>query len=158
MSKFKALKNIVGALCPQIGVALNTPLGGMAANVVAEVLGCEPSPKKIEQAIQNATPDQLLALKKAEQEFETNLKQMDVDVYALEVEDRKNARETFKGDWTPKFIASITIVGFLTYIFMITIYPINEDADDAINLILGYFSGIASAIVSFYYGSSNKKE
>ena len=63
-----------------------------------------------------------------------------------------------KGDWTPKFIASITIVGFLTYIFMITIYPINEDADDAINLILGYFSGIASAIVSFYYGSSNKKE
>ena len=158
MSKFKALKNIVGALCPQIGVAMNTPLGGMAANVVAEVLGCEPSPKKIEQAIQNATPDQLLALKKAEQEFETNLKEMEVDIYNLEIQDRKNARETFAADWTPKFIATITVIGFLIYIFMITIYPINEDADDAINLILGYLSGVVASITSYYYGSSNKKE
>jgi hypothetical protein len=27
-----------------------------------------------------------------------------------------------------------------------------------VNLILGYFSGIASAVISFYFGASNKAE
>ena len=68
--KFKLVKNLVGSLAPTIGSALGGPVGGMAANLVAEVLGCDPQPKKIEQAINNATPEQLLELKKAEKEFE----------------------------------------------------------------------------------------
>ena len=49
--KFNKIKNIVGSLAPTLGSALGGPVGGMAANLVAEVLGCDPSPKKIEQAI-----------------------------------------------------------------------------------------------------------
>ena len=156
--KFNKIKNIVGSLAPTLGSALGGPVGGMAANLVAEVLGCDPSPKKIEQAIHNASPEQLLALKNAEMEFEAQMKQMDVDVFALETQDIQNARSTFSKDWTPRFLGSVTVLGFMGYIFLITIYPVNENADDVVNLILGYFSGIASAVISFYFGASNKAE
>ena len=44
--KFKAIKSLVGSLAPTLGTALGGPVGGMAANLVAEVLGCDPEPKK----------------------------------------------------------------------------------------------------------------
>ena len=39
---------------------------------------------------------------------------------------------------------------------MITAYPIDDSSDDIVMLILGYLSGIASAVISFYFGASNK--
>jgi len=67
-----------------IGAALGGPLGGAAAKVVAEVLGCEPRPNEIEKAIQNATPEQLAEIKKAELDYAAKMKEMDVDVFELE--------------------------------------------------------------------------
>ena len=62
------LKNIVGAVAPTIGTALGGPMGNMAMGKIAEVLGVSNDQKSIQQAIQNATPEQMLELKKAEQE------------------------------------------------------------------------------------------
>ena len=56
MAKLGFLKNIVGAVAPTIGSALAGPMGGMAGDVVAKVLGCDNNPKAIQQAVQNATP------------------------------------------------------------------------------------------------------
>ena len=44
--KFKLIKNIIGAVAPTIGTALGGPMGNMAANMIADTLGCEPTPKK----------------------------------------------------------------------------------------------------------------
>ena len=52
-------------------------MGSMAANMVADALGCEPEPKKIEQAIQAATPEQLAELKKIDKDFEVRMKELD---------------------------------------------------------------------------------
>ena len=154
--KLKSIKKLIGALAPTIGTAIGGPVGGLAANVVAEALGVEPVPKKIEKAIQQATPEQLLKLKTAEKEFEKQMKQMDIDVYALSTADIQDARNKFSADWTPRFLCTLTLGGFIGYIFLVTIYPIEDTSDDIVMLILGYMSGIASAVVSFYFGSSNK--
>ena len=45
-------------------------MGSMAANMVADVLGCDPDPKKIEKAVQAATPEQLAEIKKIDADFE----------------------------------------------------------------------------------------
>ena len=66
--KFDLIKNVVGSLAPTLGSALGGPLGGQAASVVAQVLGCKPEPKAINEAVSAATPEQLLELKKAEQD------------------------------------------------------------------------------------------
>ena len=80
------LKNIVGAVAPTIGSAMGGPLGGMAMGKIAEVLGVSNDQKSVQQAIQNATPEQMMELKKAEQEFETQMKKLDVDVFQLETQ------------------------------------------------------------------------
>jgi hypothetical protein len=103
--KFEAIKGLIGAVAPTLGQALGGPLGGAAAQTIASVLGCKPDEKSIANAVQAATPEQLAEIKKAELDFQVQMKKLDVDVFALEAEDVQHARLAFKGDWTPKFIA-----------------------------------------------------
>ena len=149
------LKNIVGAVAPTLGTALGGPMGGMAANMISEVLGVPNDQKSIQKAIQNATPEQMLELKKAEQQFEVQMKELDVDVFKLEVADKQNARGMFNKDWTARIIGLFTIGGFLGYIFLVTLQPPEQNSEALINLVLGYLGGLASAIISFYFGASH---
>ena len=155
----KALfKNIVGAVAPTLGTAIGGPMGGMAANMIADVLGVPNDQKSIETAIQNATPEQMLELKKAEQAFEVQMKELDVDVFKLETQDKQNARSMFSKDWTARIIGLFTIGGFLGYIFLVTLQPPEQNSEALINLVLGYLGGLASAIISFYFGASHSPE
>ena len=149
------LKNIVGAVAPTIGSAMGGPLGNMAMGKIAEVLGVSNDQKSIQQAIQNATPEQMLELKKAEQEFEVQMKELDVDVFKLETQDKQHARGMFSKDWTARIIGLFTIGGFLGYIFLVTLQPPEQNSEALINLVLGYLGGLASAIISFYFGASH---
>ena len=155
----KALfKNIIGAVAPTLGTAIGGPMGGMAANMIADVLGVPNDQKSIETAIQNATPEQMLELKKAEQAFEVQMKELDVDVFELEVADKQHARGMFSKDWTARIIGVATIAGFLGYIFLVTLQPPEQNSEALINLVLGYLGGLASAIISFYFGASHSPE
>jgi hypothetical protein len=150
------LKNLVFAVAPTIGTALGGPMGNMAMTKIASVLGVSNDQKSIQQAIQNATPEQMLELKKAEQEFEVQMKELDVDVFKLETQDKQNARGMFSKDWTARIIGVATIAGFLGYIFLVTLQPPEQNSEALINLVLGYLGGLASAIISFYFGASHK--
>ena len=150
------LKNIVGAVAPTLGTAIGGPMGGMAANMLADVLGVPNDQKSIEKAIQNATPEQMLELKKAEQQFEVQMKELDVDVFELETADKQHARGMFSKDWTAMISGVSTIAGFLGYIFLVTLQPPEQNSEALINLVLGYLGGLASAIISFYVGASHK--
>lgn len=149
------LKNIVGAVAPTLGTALGGPMGGMAANMIAEVLGVPNNPKSIEKAIAEATPEQMLELKKAEQQFEVQMKELDVDIFKLETQDAQDARKNFSKDWTARIMGIATVGGFLGYIFLVTLQPPEQNSEALINLVLGYLGGLASAVISFYFGASN---
>ena len=149
------LKNIVGAVAPTIGTAIAGPMGNMALGKIAEVLGCPADHKSVEKAVQNATPEQMIELKKAEQEFEVQMKELDVDVFKLEAQEKQHARSMFSKDWTARIIGLVTIAGFLGYIFLVTLQPPEQNSEALINLVLGYLGGLASAIISFYFGASN---
>ena len=153
--KFNLIKNVVGAVAPTLGSALGGPLGGQAASVIASVLGCSPEPKAINQAIQAASPEQMLELKKAEQSFELQMKELEVDVFKLEVQDKSDARGKFSKDWTARIMGTAVVGGFLGYIFLVTLQPPEQNSEALINLVLGYLGGLASAVVSFYFGASN---
>ena len=152
------LKNIVGAVAPTLGTALGGPMGGMAANMIADVLGVPNNPKSIEKAIQEATPEQMLELKKVEQDFELKMKELEVDVFNLEVADGQDARKTFSKDWTARIVGASVVGGFMGYIFLVTLQPPEQNSEALINLVLGYLGGLASAVISFYFGASNKSD
>jgi len=149
------LKNLVGTVAPTLGQALGGSMGGMAANMIADVLGCKNEPKEIQKAIDNATPEQMLQLKKAETEFEIKMKELEVDVFKLETADIQDARGRFSKDWTARIIGIFVVGGFMGYIFLVTIQPPEQNSEALINLVLGYLGGLASAIISFYFGASN---
>jgi len=157
LNLLKNVKNIIGAVAPTIGTALGGPMGSMAANMVADALGCEPEPKKIEAAVQAATPEQLAELKKIDKDFEVRMKELDVDLYALETQDIQDARGKFSKDWTSRIMGISVVGGFMGYIFLVTLQPPEQNSEALINLVLGYLGGLASAVISFYFGASNSK-
>jgi len=152
------LKNLVGTVAPTIGTALGGPMGGMAANMIADVLGCDTDAKSIQKAMDAATPEQMLELKKAEAEFEVKMKELEVDVFKLEVADTQDARKTFSKDWTARIIGIAVVGGFMGYIFLVTIQPPEQNSEALINLVLGYLGGLASAVISFYFGASHSSD
>jgi hypothetical protein len=127
--KFSLIKNMVGALAPTLGSALGGPLGGQAASVIAGVLGCASDPKSINKAIQAATPEQMLELKKAEQDFELQMKELEVDVFKLEVADKQDARGAFSKDWTARIMGIVVVGGFMGYIFLVTLQPPEQNSE-----------------------------
>jgi len=137
---------------------LGGPLAGQAMSMVSQALGCKNNQKDIEQAVQNATPEQLAELKKLDNEFEVKMKELDVDLYKLETADIQNARSTFSTDWTTRIVGILVICGFLGYIFLVTLQPPEQNSEALINLVLGYLGGLASAIISFYFGASQSKD
>jgi len=154
----KLLTNIIGSVAPTLGTALGGPLGGMAGDVISKVLGVENNPASLEKAIANATPEQLMEIKKAEIDFEKQMKELDVDLYKLETQEKQDARKTFSKDWTARIIGIAMVGGFLGYIFLVTLQPPEQNSEALINLVLGYLGGLASAVISFYFGASNKQD
>jgi len=153
----KKLKSVLGALAPTLGAAVGGPLGGQAGAIISKVLGVPNNPKSIETAMNNITSEQMVALKKAEKDFELQMKQLEVDIYKLETEDIQDARDKFSNDWTPKFLGILSVLGFFGYIGLVTIFPQPDESDDIVLLVIGSITGIATAVISFYFGSSNKK-
>ena len=154
---FDKIKGLVGTLAPTLGTALGGPVGGAAAGMLAEVLGCDPTPQKIERALQTATPEQLAEIKKAEIAFETRMKELEVDVFALETADAQDARKNFSKDWTARVIGLIMVLFFCGYVGLITLLPPEQNSMELTNLVMGYLGGLVSAVVSFYFGSSQNK-
>ena len=86
------------------------------------------------------------------------MKELNVDVFKLETQEKQHARSMFSKDWTARIIGIAMIGGFLGYIFLVTIQPPEQNSEALINLVLGYLGGLASAVISFYFGASNKSE
>lgn len=88
------LKKILGNIgCNALSVAV-PPFGNMAANVLRDVLDLEDdaSDNDILKAVESASPEQVLALKKADNDFKLKMKEMEVDIIKLDKDDKKDAR------------------------------------------------------------------
>jgi hypothetical protein len=151
----KKLKSILGTLAPTLGAAIGGPIGGQAGQILSSILGVPNNPKAIEVAMNNITADQMVELKKAEIEFELQMKELEVDIFQLEVNDKQDARGKFNKDWTARIMGIAVVGGFMGYIFLVTLQPPEQNSEALINLVLGYLGGLASAVISFYFGASN---
>ena len=88
-------KNLFKSVAPAIGTALGGPVGGAAATFLADKLGIESKTVEAVTEALNAgklTPDQILQVKLAEQEFSKFLEQNKIDLVKIAAEDTKDAR------------------------------------------------------------------
>ena len=86
------------------------------------------------------------------------MQELSVDIYELETKDIQDARRAFANDWTPKILAIGLMIIFAAYAFLITVSPPSTQSDTIPSLLIGTFSGVLASVVSFYFGSSHKKD
>ena len=151
---------LLKSLAPTVAEAAGGPLAGMAVKMVASKIGVpNASVEKIEEILETQ-PEKAMLVKQADREFQDRIREMEIDLESCkaEVDDRKDARNKFADDPTPKIFAMLALIGFLGYVFMVTIQPPDANDDGVVNLILGYLGGLVSGISAFFFGGSNGKK
>lgn len=153
----KALQ-VLRTVAPTLALAAGGPFGPLAAAAIHAALGTDPSdPKAAEAALLNATPDQLLALKKAEQDFLVRMKELGIEEKHLAYEDTANARqrEMSVKDMTPRIIAYLVIVLVLVAEGSMFFQGQPKGVDGVVlGRILGTLDSALMLVLGYYFGSS----
>jgi hypothetical protein len=152
--------SLLKTLAPTVAEAAGGGLGGMALKMVAAKLGAPDANAEAIEKILETQPEKAILVKQADADFQNRLKEMEINLesFKTEVEDRKDARKTFGDDPIPKIFAMTALLGFLGYVFMVTIQPPDANDDGVVNLILGALASLVSGISAFFFGGSNGKK
>lgn len=161
MSDFlKTAGGILASLAPTVATALGGPFAGMATTAMLNALGLSPDTSKDDmmKAIASATPEQLIELKKVEQQFIIDLKRLDVDVMKLDAGDRDSARkrEIETQDYTPRILAAMILGLYIAvqyYVFGGHILDISMR--DIAMRSLGTLDAALTMVLAYYFGSSS---
>lgn len=152
------LLNLVRTVAPSLATAVGGPLAGMATRAISDALLGKPDGTEDEliDAAAKATPEQLLALKKAEQDFAVRMRELEIDLQRIDAADRSSAREreVKTGDWTPRVLAAAVTLGFFGVLGYMIAYGLPAQGGEALLVMLGTLGTAWGAIVSYYFGSS----
>jgi len=162
----KIASGILGAVAPVLGTAIGGPFGGMVASKLSEVLLGRPDadPAELAQAIEKASPEQLVRIKELNNEFLVKMKELDVDIERLHAEDRSSARsrEVQTRDWMPRALAFLIVFGFMATVFSVLLGYVDGMKDPltatTVGTLIGFVSAKAEQVVSYYFGSSSSSQ
>lgn len=154
-------KSIVSTVAPWIGTALGGPLGGMAVSAIADAFGLsDKTEATIKQAISGATPEQMLALKSADQAFALQMQELgfkNVETLAtLAVENTKDARDMQKVTRSPvpAILSVLITVGFFGILIGMLAGKLTATENQALLIMLGALGAAWGAVVNYWFGSS----
>ena len=154
-------KNLIGKAAPYLGAALGGPLGSVALATVADALGLsEKTEEAIKSALAGVTPEQMLTLKVAEQDFALKMQGMGFanakDMESIAAGDRDSARqrEMIVMDKTPRNLAYGVSFGFFSILITMLFFEVPAPSRDILNVMLGTLGAGFSGVLSFYFGSS----
>jgi hypothetical protein len=154
--------SLIGTVAPWIATALGGPAVGAGVKAVASALGLgdDATESDVQEALKNATPEQLLLLKKADQEFAVRMKELGInevrDLEKLAVDDRASARarEVATKDVTTKILAYSVVGAFIAVVGTILLGVARVESVLAGTLV-GYLSAKAEQVIAYYFGSSS---
>ena len=155
------LSQILRVVCPWIATAIGGPLGGMAVEAAANALGLtDKTTDAIKTALGGATPEQMLALKQADQAFSLQMQALGfkqiADLEALAAGDRKDARAMQIGtrSWVPAALSVIITMGFLGLLTGMMTAFFKADDNQAMLLMLGALGVAFGQVTNFWLGST----
>jgi hypothetical protein len=150
-------KQILGTLAPMLGTAIGGPFGALAGTALSQALGVAPEDSKAaEAALLSASPDILLKVKQAEQDFTVRMRELGISEDKLVFEDIANARgrEIAIRDNTPRVLAYLVTIGFFGTLAFLLVHGKPETGGDALLVMLGSLGTAWAGIMTYYYGSS----
>ena len=155
------LGGLLKSLAPTIASAAGGPMAGMAVKMAAKKLGLPDTAtaNEIEDLIERE-PDKAVMVREADKDFKNRIREMEIDLesFKTEVEDRKDARQNFVSDWTPKVFSVLTLLLYGGFVMIVTLLPHDQNDETIISLVLGQLSGILGTAAAFFYGGSSGKK
>jgi hypothetical protein len=155
-------KNLVATVAPWIGTALGGPLGGMAVEAVGNALGLsEKTESSIKAALAGVTPDQMLAIKNADQAFALQMQALGFkqvsDMEAFAVADRKDARDMQKTTRSiiPATLSVMITTGYFGILIGMLSGKFSISDSQALLIMLGSLSTGWGVVMAFWFGTTN---
>lgn len=149
--------NALATVAPTLATAIGGPLAGTATGFVLKALGLssDTTKQQLAASLVNATPDQLLALKQADNEFTEHMAQLQLDTSKLAYNDIDSARkrEASVKDYMPSMLGSIIVLGMMGTTFAVLGGYVKADSVLA-GTMLGYLFSESKQVLAYYFGSS----
>lgn len=152
-------KKTVRAIAPVLGTALGGPMAGAAiAQLGGSLLGNEKaSEQEVAEAVMSASPNALLELRKADNEFKIAMAKMEVDLDEIAYKDRDSARGMFKVNiWPQITLSTVFIVGYFGILaaLMGGYIRIPIEFKSEFSIMLGVLTAGVPTILAFWFGTS----
>lgn len=151
-------RSVLGTVAPLLASALGGPLAGTAASAVVAALGLAPDADAAAttRALQTATPDQLLALKQADQKFQIDMKSLDLEPDRLAGADRASARQRQieVRDQTPAYLAGVLFAGLFGLLGLLAFHEVPVANGTALNILLGVLASGSASACAYFFGAT----
>ena len=155
-------KGIIQKAAPFLGAALGGPVGATAGELISRALGTKPDApdEDLAKALLGATPEQIVALKQQEEQFQLQMKQLDIqsaeEVEQLANEDRGNARarQIAVRDKIPAIGFVVINAGFFAIVGLLTFHDLPAGIKDVVFMLLGALVAAWKDVYGYFYGSS----
>lgn len=155
-------KAAVKTFAPMLGTALGGPVVGTATKMLSDaLLGKENANEdELAKAIQNASPDDILKIKQAEQNFVLKMKELKIKEKDLVFEDKKSAREmqVKTKSKTPAVLAYLLTAMVGTMVYGLMFYAIPEGNKDIIHIVFGSVMTAWIGATQFFHGATINDE
>ena len=153
----KAALGILKGVAPMAATAIGGPFGPAAAAIIAKTVGVEE--KDLDEFIVSSKPENLLALKNAEAEFEKFRIEAGIREDQLEYEDRASARRMVvdTGIWIQASLTFVFIAGYFAMIYFLVSYVLDDLGPTTLGILttlIGVITGEVPRIMAFWFGSS----
>jgi hypothetical protein len=153
-------KGLIGKGLPLVGGILGGGAGESFGATIAGVLGCDPDPASIGEALKDE--EKLLALKKYEMDHKTELETIALQKYQAELADVQSARTmhadkvkaTGKVDVFLYMLASVLVLGFLALCWIMMNHAIPAEQSQVIYILFGTLASAFGQVIGFFFGSS----
>lgn len=158
-------KTILSEIAPILGTLVGGPVGAAAGKMINGILGLSNTATEKEQeiALKNATPEQLIAIKKLEYEYKTNIENINFKNNELLIQDSISARDLQKesdGWLTSTLSIAITVGVFLVVFALFFDDHMPENNVRVFDMLIGTLSTAWLQVLSFRFGRfsfKNKK-
>ncbi len=152
------IKQAVVKVAPQLAHALGGPFAGVAIGQISNALFGRDNADEtaIEEALLMNNPEQLVALKRVENEFQLALRNAVVEEARVNASDRANARERQKemDDRTPSILGALIILGFFLVLGVMISRRLPVGTETEFSIMLGALATMTAAVVNYFFGSS----
>jgi len=153
----KSILGTIGSVAPTIAKAIGGPLAGTAVGALASALGLggDATEQEVAAVIAKATPEQLIEIKKAEHEFASKMKELDVDLTKAFIADTSDARHTFGSNQNVFWLGIVILCSFAATVYAVLGgYVPGTVSEVLIGTIIGYVAANSQQVVGYFFGSS----